>query len=500
MRRLFPSSLSLPSRSAPRSSSSSAFGRRGRALRGAALGLVAAVAFGAAACGGGPDSKTPARLPLAEKWLERAQSSFKSGDFEDAREAAKSALQAAPNDPDVKLMNARIALARLDYDDAVKLTEGMATTEVHALRGRAFWYRGDLEQAADELESMLSDPNVKDEWAREVAGLARRGVGRHPFEIEGGMIGSVEMPPAGPAMVVPCELEGEQVLAMVATASGEVVLDSNSRKEPAWVNLRFGDHVEVKDVPAITQDLSGLSRQMGAPIKLLLGVNLLRHTHATFDRRGDQFVVRKNESATPPDATRVPLWYVRGGGMLVRAGLVQQSAEKSVLLVDTSSMFPLGLDDALWKKAGVDLAKLTPAAGAPNVKEGIIPMVKFAGFDLPQIPGVEGAPVSDLKASIDTDLGGILGAGLLSLFRVTFGDDGRFMWLEADPALLAPTDRSGAPRPPADDSAASAGSARSPSAPPSRPTPKPSGPSPSGKAGGGVSGSSSTGTGNGGKP
>ena len=139
----------------------------------------------------------------------------------------------------------------------------------------------------------------------------------------------------------------------------------------------------------------------------------------------------------------------------------------------------------------------------PNVKEGIIPMVKFAGFDLPQIPGVEGAPVSDLKASIDTDLGGILGAGLLSLFRVTFGDDGRFMWLEADPALLAPTDRSGAPRPPADDSAAPAGSARSPSAPPSRPTPKTSGPSPSpspspSKGGGGVSGSA--GTGNGGKP
>jgi hypothetical protein len=102
-------------------------------------------------------------------------------------------------------------------------------------------------------------------------------------------------------------------------------------------------------------------------------------------------------------------------------------------------MFPVALDDAMWKKAGVDLAKLTPAPqGGPNVKEGIIPMFKFAGFDLPQIPAVEGSPVSDLKANVDMDLGGVLGAGLLSLFRVTFGDDGRFMWLEADPALLAP--------------------------------------------------------------
>jgi hypothetical protein len=449
-----------------------------RSLSSLSLAFLAALAVSAVACGSGPDPKTPNRSPLAAKWLDRAQASFKTGDFEDARESAKSALQAAPTDPEVKLISARIALARLDYDDAIKLTDGMETTEVHALRGRAFWYRGDLEQAADELEGMLSDPNVKDPWAREVAGLARRGVGRHPFEISGGMIGSVEMPAAGPALVVPCELEGEQVLAMIATATGEVVLDSNSRKEPAWVNLRFGEHVEIKDVPAITQDLSGLSRQMGAPIKLLLGVNLLRHAHATFDRRGDQFVVRKNEPAAPPDATRVPLWYVRGGGMLVRAGVSPQSPEKSVLLVDTSSMFPVGLDDALWKKAGVDLAKLTPAVGTANVREGIVPVVKFAGFDLPQIPGVEGAPVADLKASTDTELGGVLGAGLLALFRVTFGDEGRFMWLEADPALLAPTDRSAPPRSrspegarPSESPAAPAGSARSPSSPPTRPAP-----------------------------
>src|SRR6202034_2385218 len=101
----------------------------------------------------------------------------------------------------------------------------------------------------------------------------RRGVGRHPFEMEGGLVGAVEMPAAGPALVVPCELEGEQVLAMIATATGEVVM--GSRKEAAWVNLRFAARVEVKDVPALTQDLSGLSRQMGAPIKLLIGVNLL---------------------------------------------------------------------------------------------------------------------------------------------------------------------------------------------------------------------------------
>jgi hypothetical protein len=423
------------------------------------------------ACGGPPDAKTGGRQPLAEKWLERAQMSFKAGDFEDARDAAKSALQAAPSDPDVRMMSARLALTRLDYDETLKLTDGMQTSESHALRGRAFWYRGDLEQAADELEAMLSDPNVKDTWAREVAGLARRGVGRHPFAIEGGLVGSVDMPPAGPALVVPCELEGEQVLAMIATATGEVVVDSNSRKEAAWVNLRFGDHMEVKDVPALTQDLSALSRQMGAPIKLLLGVNLLRHVHATFDRRGDQFIVRKDEPSAPPEATRVPLWYVRGGGMLVRASVSASPTDRAAFLIDTSAMFPLGLDDSMWKKAGIDVASLTPSPGAANVKEGTVPMLKFAGFDLPQIPAVEGAPVSDLKANVDLDLGGIVGAGLLSLFRVTFGDDGRFLWLEADPTLLAPTGRA------SDNASQSAGLKHPPPPPASSAAPAPTGPS-----------------------
>jgi hypothetical protein len=425
------------------------------------------------ACGGSPDAKTSGREPLADKWLTRAQISFKAGDFEDARDAAKSALQAAPNDPETRMMSARIALTRLDYDETLKLTEGMQTSEAHALRGRALWYRGDLEQAADELEAMLSDPNVKDTWARDVAGLARRGAGRHPFAIEGGLVGMVEMPPAGPALVVPCELEGEQVLAMIATATGEVIVDSNSRKEAAWVNLRFGDHMEVKDVPALTQDLSALSRQMGAPIKLLLGVNLLRHVHATFDRRGDQFIVRKDEAVAPPEATRLPLWYVRGGGMLLRAGVSAAPGDRSAFLVDTSSMFPVGLDDALWKKAGIDVASLTPSPGAPAVKEGVIPMLKFAGFDLPQIPAIEGGPVNDVKANVDVDLGGILGAGLLSLFRVTFGDGGRFLWLEADPSLLAPPSRA------SDNASQAAGLHRAPpGSAPTDATPAPAGSAP----------------------
>jgi hypothetical protein len=411
--------------------------------------LLLGLLFAVPSCGPSFDPLHPPRTPLADRWFTRAKQSYKNGDFDDANEAAKSALQAAPSDPEIRTLNAKIALTKLDFAGALKLTEGLQTTEVHGLRGRAHWYAGDIEQAADELETMLQDPAVKDNWAHEIAKLARRGTGRHPFAMEGGLVAAVEMPRAGPALIVPCELEGESILALIATATGEVVLDSASRREAAWVNLRFGDRVEVKDVPALTQDLSGLSRQLGAPIKALLGVNLLRHMHVTFDRRGDQFVVRKEDPPTPPDASRVPLWYVRGGGMILRASVTSKEDGGTPLLVDTSALFPVALEDAIWKRAGVDLTTLRPEPGVPGMKSGTLPTLKLGAFDLPKVPAVEGAPMEDIRANVDVDVGGVVGSGLLYLFRVTLADEGRFMWIEPDPTMMQGSATLGSEPPPA---------------------------------------------------
>jgi hypothetical protein len=432
---------------------------------GSALALVCVTG---AACGPAFDANHPARTPLADKWFTRAKASYKSGDFADANLAAKSALQAAPSDPEIKSLSARVALARLDFAETLRLTDGMQSTEAHSLRGRAHWFSGDIEQAADELEAMLADPAVRDPWASDVAKLARRGQGRHPFAMEGGYVAAVDMPKAGPALIVPCELEGENILALIATASSEVVIDAATRREPAWVNLRFGERIEVKDVPAIAQDLSGVSHELGAPIKALLGANLLRHVHATFDRRGDQFVVRHDDPTPPPEASRVPLWYVRGGGMFLRAGIApsqpaggggaDDTRGMTPLLVDTSSLFPVALQDVVFTHAGVDLAALHPEPGTPNLKTGTLPSLKIGAFDLPKVPAVEGAPMGDVLANIDLDMGGIVGAGLLSVFRVTFGDEGRFMWIEPDPVMMqgmgAP---SGAPPAPGPGAASPAG-------------------------------------------
>lgn len=405
-------------------------------------------------CGSSLESHSPARSGPAAQWFDRAKASYRAADFDDAREAARQAVAAAPSDAEARALAARIALVRLDYTEALRLTEGLESSDAHAVRGRAFWFSGDIEHAADELEALLADPNVKDPWARDIAALARRGVGRHPFEMSGGLVASVEMPTAidrvtlGAADVVPCELDGEQILALVATGSSEVLIDSNSRGEPAWVNVRF-DRIEVKDVPALVQDLSPVARQIGVPIRALLGAQLLRHTHATFDRRGDQFVVRRQDAAPPPDASRVPLYYMRGGGMLLRATVASRDQDPIPLFVDSSRPFPLLLQDTAWKRAGVDVKSLVPVPDNPGIKHGTVPMFRVGGFDLARMPAIEGVDLGDLATGYDIDLGGVVGADLLAFFRVTFADDGRFAWLEPDPVLLGPEQPAPRSSPPA---------------------------------------------------
>jgi hypothetical protein len=406
------------------------------------------------ACGPSMGPQAPNRSPLATQWLDRTKVSYRAGDFDDAREAAAHALAAAPNDAETREIAARVALVRLDYPEVIRLTEGLDSSAARGLRGRAYWFSGDIEHAADELEAQLTDPQVKDSWAQDVAGLARRGAGRHPFEMQGGLVAAVEMPqaidrvPLGAANVVPCELDGERILALVATGSSELLLDSNSRREPAWVSLRF-DRVEVSDVPALVEDLSPIARQIGVPIKALIGSQLLRHAHATIDRRGDQFVVRRQDATPPPDANRVPLYYVRGGGMLLRATVTARDEGSIPLLVDSSRPFPLLLQDSAWKKAGIDVATLTSIPDEPTIKRGMVPMFRVGGFDLAKMPAIEGADLGKLTSGLDIDLAGVVGADLLAFFRLTFADEGRFMWIEADPTLVGPEPPAAPAAPPA---------------------------------------------------
>ena len=102
----------------------------------------------------------------------------------------------------------------------------------------------------------------------------------------------------------------------------------------------------------------------------------------------------------------------------------------------------------------------------------MLPYFKLGTLDLPMVPAMQGAPLGEYKNNFDVDLGGVVGAGLLSAFRVTFGDDGRWLWLEVDPSLMGPQ---GAPQGPGPGPAPlpPPGGAGPPGSAPNGPTPPP---------------------------
>jgi hypothetical protein len=426
-----------------------------------------------AACGPARGPGGADRSPLAQKWLDRAKASYGSADTDDARDAIKSALQAAPDDIEVRTWAGKVALAQLEYAETVRLLKGLNTTEARGLRGRAYWYGGEIDAAADELEAMLKDPDVHDGWAKSIAALARRGVGRKPFQMSGGLLAVAEMPRVlGSTLIVPLEIDGEQALGIIATGSPEVTLDSSTRKEPSWVSLRFGGKVDVKDVPAMVQDLSGISRTLNAPIKALLGINLLRHINPTFDFIAGQFIVRSFVPPVPPVTTKVPIAYLKGGGMVTRSGLgTALNAPSTSMLIDTSMNLAIALDAQGWKKAGVDLGKLQPMPDDPKLKQGVVPSFCLGALCVPNVPGVLGAPIAEMEKAVEADIDGVVGSRLLAAFRVTMTDGGRTLWLEDN--ILPPTEperrmEPGAPAAAPKAPPATAGSAKTPARKPAQ--------------------------------
>jgi hypothetical protein len=403
--------------------------------------LTAASALVLAACGGpGGDAEFP---PVAKSWYDRGNHSFRTGDLEDAELAVENALRAAPGHEDTRVLAGRVALAKLDYDRSIEHLRGIESTNARSVRGRALWYKGDVAGAATELGALVRDPDVHDGWALEIVKLARSGAGRHPFAMSGGMLAATEMIRTGTAyMIVEVEIDGDPALAMISTGTAESVIDARAGAQPSWVSLRFGQRdpqanrdqrrVEVRDVPVLPKDLSGLSRQVNAPVKLLIGVNLLRHLKPTIDFAGSQFVVRNFDPPPPPSATTLKISYARGGGMMVRGALGGGDTPPACsLLVDTALPYPLALEQQAWAKAGVKGADLKLVPNAGSMRGGVLPSLRLGAFDVPNVPGIEGdSVVKEREQGLDVDLDGLIGSGLLATFRITLSDGGRSMWLE----------------------------------------------------------------------
>lgn len=396
--------------------------------------------------------------PLARTWFERAEASYQQLDLEQAGIELKSAARVEPQRTEIRLLGARIALAKLEFEEALQQLQGLAGSPARGLRARALWYLGRLPQAADELTGLLQDPKAGDDWARDVARLARDGAGREPFDVRGSLLAVTELPSLPvPAFLLPLELDGEPVWAMLATGSPEVVVHSEP-PDPSWVTLRFGGSLEVRDVPALGRDLAPISEETGVEVKVLLGSHLLRKLHATLDFRGGQFVVRSFAPPEPPAMSQVDIAYIRGGGAALSLPLDAEAEEPASgdstsspeaveapearalrLLLDSSVAYPLSLDDASVSRLGLPSGSFQPTGDSTvssGFRRGTIAGLQLGRYRLPPVLAMLGLPAESLSERAGIGLDGVVGAGLLAEFRVTFAEGGRRLWFEGPPAPL----------------------------------------------------------------
>ena len=194
-------------------------------------------------------------------------------------------------------------------------------------------------------------------------------------------------------------------------------------------------------MPVLAKDLSGISKQVNAPIKILLGVNLLRHLRPTIDFAGGSSSCASFDPPPPPAATTLRLAYARGGGMLVRGAFGAGDAPPAARCWWTRR------SPSRWRstpRPGRRRASLRQAHGACRTALGEarrLPSLRLGAFDVPQIPGLQSdSAVKEREEGLGIELDGLLGSGLLATFRVTLIDGGRAMWLEDLPpeALVPP--------------------------------------------------------------
>jgi hypothetical protein len=158
------------------------------------------------------------------------------------------------------------------------------------------------------------------------------------------------------------------------------------------------------------------------------------------DYTGHQFVARAYAPPPPPHATRVPLYYARGGGMMMTTPIGTGADTNASLFIDSALRFPIALDERGWTKAGVLPNTLSPVQAAPDLKEGVVPLLKLGSFELRRVPGVLGngamsTSIADLEKGLRQDVDGVLGAFVLANYRITLADGGRTMWFEDDTGL-----------------------------------------------------------------
>ena len=363
------------------------------------------------------------------------------------------ALAAAPHDAEIREMAARIALVRLDYPEVIRLTEGLNSTAAHGLRGRAFWFSGDLEHAADELEAKLSDPEVKDAWARTSLRSrgGRRGGTRSRWRAASWPPSRCPAPSTASPSARPTSCPASS-MASGSSRSSRRGRASSCSTRTRGASRRGSTCDSIASRSKTCRPSSRTCRPSPADRRAHQGAHRVAAPapRPRDDRpRGDQFVVRRLD-ATPParrepgsprlcarrrDDAAAPPSPRRDGGRRSRCWSTARVRSRC------SCKTPPGRRPGSTSQslAGDSRRRRNQARHGPDLPAGRLRSRRRC----PPSPG----PTSGSSRTGSTSTSpGVVGADLLAFFRSTFADEGRFMWIEPDPTLVGPEQR---PAPPA---------------------------------------------------
>jgi len=360
---------------------------------------------------------TSAPSGLGAEWITKGEAAYRAGNVDRASGAFERALRLAPDDERAKVGMALVEMARTDFPAAAHRTEGLGGDGA-AIHLQAAWLAGDLAKARAAAKAL---PSVRGLNAL-IAALAAE-ESRHPYARgDGAPIGSMPLASDAPLPVVEVRIDGRPARLLVDTGAIETILDRSfaGAGDTKWISeLALGSFV-LKDVPAFVRDLSPLARSLQTELDGIVGVEVLRRTHATLDYVEGWLVVHADPAAPERGATDVPFHVFRGRYLSMPVAI--EGHEPAPFLVASGGTFAVALSDDALRASGRDPASLRREAD--GLARYAISRLTIGTLTVSEIPAVHGVFPRSASDDAGVDFAGVVSQQLLAGFKVTI-DAGR---------------------------------------------------------------------------
>ncbi|PZU10343.1 MAG: hypothetical protein DI605_07150 [Sphingomonas sp.] len=207
------------------------------------------------------------------------------------------------------------------------------------------------------------------------------------------------------------------------------------------VSVEFTDGTRT-DIRPIAADLAAASVLLGRPIEFVIGGDFFRKGAIGIDFPARKLLLMGTGVRPNPPYESIPLQQVG----LDMALSLKAGAESVTVVLDLGSNGELELDEDSWKRAGADVTLLSEGrkAGAQGQivaqKKAHLPAVTLGSATLSPVDVRIGPLPPHLVGKVD----GMIGANLLSRYRIVLDVPARRLWLwRRSEAPAYPADRTG---------------------------------------------------------